>query len=292
MSRAHKDKIESLFRSAIMETLYPTLVVNLAAVKQKQQAAWSAGDYAIIGTTLQIVGETLCEALDLRAGARVLDVCAGNGNATLAAARRWCDVISTDYVGALLERAQARASAEGLAVQFKEADAENLPFADASFDVVLSTFGVMFTPNQERAARELVRVCKSGGKIGLSNWTPTGFIGELFRLIARYLPPPAGIKPASLWGTEARLRELFGERFASLETTRKHFIFRYRSPQHWLDTFRTYYGPMQKTFSALDASQQSSLADDLIQLAQQFNNTSDGTMVVPSEYLEVVIRLR
>ncbi|MDO8770341.1 MAG: class I SAM-dependent methyltransferase [Burkholderiaceae bacterium] len=275
-----------------METLSPPLAIDLVAVKQKQQAAWSAGDYAVIGTTLQIVGESLCEALDLRAGAHVLDVAAGNGNATLAAARRWCDVVSTDYVAALLERAQARASADGLAVQFQQADAENLPFADASFDVVLSTFGVMFTPNQEQAARELARVCKPGGQIGLANWTPPGFIGELFKLIGRYIPPPAGVKPASLWGTEERLRELFGERIATLDTTRKNFMFRYRTPQHWLDTFRTYYGPMQKAFSAVDAAQQESLAADLLRLAQQFNRASDGAMVVPGEYLEVVIKRR
>ena len=273
-----------------ISTLPP--VADLAAVKQKQQAAWSAGDYAVIGTTLQIVGETLCEALDLRAGARVLDVAAGNGNATLAAARRWCDVVSTDYVGALLERGKARASAEGLAVQFEEADAENLPYADASFDVVLSTFGVMFTPNQDRAASELARVCKPGGQIGLASWTPSGFIGELFKLIGRYIPPPAGVKSASLWGTEARLRELFGQRIATLDAARKHFVFRYRTPQHWLDTFRTYYGPMHKAFGAVGAAQQESLAADLIRLAQQFNRASDGAMVVPGEYLEVVIRTR
>lgn len=275
-----------------METLSPPPAIDLVAVKQKQQAAWSAGDYAVIGTTLQIVGETLCEALDLRAGARVLDVAAGNGNATLAAARRWCDVVSTDYVAALLERGQARASADGLAVQFQQADAENLPFADASFDVVLSTFGVMFTPDQARAASELARVCKPGGQIGLANWTPPGFIGELFKVIGRYVPPPAGVKPASLWGTEERLRELFGERLATLDTTRKHFVFRYRTPQHWLDTFRTYYGPMQKAFGAVGPEQQESLAADLIRLVQQFNRATDGAMVVPGEYLEVVIRTR
>ncbi len=275
-----------------METLSPSPAIDLVAVKQKQQAAWSAGDYAVIGTTLQIVGETLCEALDLRAGSHVLDVAAGNGNATLAAARRWCDVVSTDYVGALLERGQARASAEGLAVQFREADAENLPFADASFDVVLSTFGVMFTPHQERAASELARVCKPGGKIGLANWTPSGFIGELFKLIARYLPPPPGVRSASLWGTEDRLHELFGERITSLDISRKHFVFRYRTPQHWLDTFRTYYGPMQKAFGAVAPNQQESLAADLLQLVQQFNRAADGAVVVPSEYLEVVIKTR
>lgn len=275
-----------------METIPPPPVVDLAAVKLKQKAAWSAGDYAVIGTTLQIVGENLCEALDLRAGERVLDVAAGNGNATLAAARRWCDVVSTDYVGALLERGQARASAEGLDIRFEEADAENLPYADASFDVVLSTFGVMFTPNQERAASELARVCQPGGQIGLANWTPSGFIGQLFKVIGRYIPPPAGVKPPSLWGTEERLRELFGEHIAKLDAVRRNFVFRYRTPQHWLETFRTYYGPMNKAFGAVNAAQQESLAADLIQLVQQFNRATDGAMLVPSEYLEVVIRRR
>lgn len=275
-----------------MDTLSPAPAIDLVALKQKQQATWSAGDYAVIGTTLQIVGETLCEALDLRAKERVLDVAAGNGNATLAAARRWCDVVSTDYVGALLVRGQARASAEGLAVQFKEADAENLPYTDGSFDVVLSTFGVMFTPNQERAASELARVCRPGGKIGLANWTPPGFIGELFKLIGRYVPPPAGVKSAALWGTEDRLRELFGESIATLETSHRNFVFRYRTPQHWLDTFRTYYGPMQKAFGAVDAAQQEALAADLLYLVRQFNRADDGAMVVPGEYLEAVIKVR
>ena len=275
-----------------METLSPPPVVDFVAVKQKQQLAWSAGDYAVIGTTLQIVGENLCESLDLRAGQRVLDVAAGNGNATLAAARRWCDVVSTDYVGALLERGRMRASAEGMAVQFEVADAENLPYPDASFDIVVSTFGVMFTPDQERAASELARVCKPGGKIGMANWTPTSFIGELFKLIGRYIPPPAGIKSPSLWGTEERLRVLFGERVDTLVTERKHFVFRYRSPQHWFDTFRTYYGPMQKAFMAVGADKQESFSADVIKLVQHFNRTADGSMVVPSEYLEVVIKLR
>lgn len=279
-----------------METLMqPTItppVADFLAVKQKQQVAWSTGDYAVIGTTLQIVGENLCEALDLRAGQRVLDVAAGNGNATLAAARRWCDVVSTDYVGALLERGRARASAEGMAIQFEEADAENLPYPDASFDVVLSTFGVMFTPDQERAAGELARVCKPGGKIGLANWTPTSFIGELFRLIGRYIPPPAGIKSPSLWGTEEHLRVLFGKRIDTLKTERKNFVFRYRSPQHWFDTFRTYYGPMQKAFIAVGADKQASFSADVFKLVQHFNRAVDGSMVVPSEYLEVVLKIR
>lgn len=264
----------------------PVAAPDLAAVKARQQAAWSSGDYAVVGTTLQIVGESLCEALDLRAGQRVLDVAAGNGNATLAAARRWCDVVSTDYVPALLERAKARAAAEGLAIQFAQADAENLQFEDGAFDVVVSTFGVMFTPDQEKAASEMARVCRPGGKIGLANWTPASFIGELFKVMGRYIPPPAGVKPPSLWGTEERLRELFDGRVAA---TRKNFMFRYRSPRHWLDTFRTYYGPMHKAFGALDTARQASLEGDILALVKSFNTATDGTMLVPGEYLEVVI---
>lgn len=274
--------------SAIISVISPT--VDLAAVKSKQQAAWSAGDYAVVGTTLQIVGESLCEALDVRAGERVLDVAAGNGNATLAAARRWCNVVSTDYVPSLLERGRARASAEGLPVQFEQADAENLPFTDHSFDVVLSTFGVMFTPDQEKAAAEMARACKPGGRIGLANWTPTSFIGELFKLMGKYVTPAAGVKSPALWGTEARLHELFGERLDSIAIERRDFVFRYHSATHWLEVFRTFYGPMHKAFGALDAEQQEALAADLIALAERFNRTTDGTLVAPSEYLEVVIK--
>ena len=267
----------------------PAPAIDLATVKSRQQAAWSAGDYAVVGTTLQIVGESLCEALDLCAGQKVLDVAAGNGNATLAAARRWCDVTSTDYVPALLERGRVRASAEGLAVQFREADAENLPFENEAFDVLVSTFGVMFTPNQEKAAGELARVCKVGGKIGLANWTPGSLIGELFKLIGRYVPPAAGLRSPALWGTEERLRELFGDSIASMQCERKHFVFRYRSAEHWLETFRTYYGPMQKTFGALEAGRQEALGRDLLQLAARFNRAGEGALIAPSEYLEVVI---
>jgi ubiquinone/menaquinone biosynthesis C-methylase UbiE len=264
--------------------------VDLAAVKSKQQAAWSAGDYAIVGTTLQIVGESLCEALDLHAGERVLDVAAGNGNATLAAARRWTDVVSTDYVPALLERGRTRAGAEGLPVKFEQADAERLPYSDASFDVVMSTFGVMFTPDQEQAAAEMARVCKPGGRIGLANWTPGSFIGELFKLMGRYIPPAAGLKSPALWGTEPRLRELFGRWTDGIAVEPRHFAFRYRSPAHWVQVFRTYYGPMHKAFAALDAAKQDSLATDLVALAERFNRATDGSLVAPSEYLEVVIR--
>jgi SAM-dependent methyltransferase len=265
---------------------------DLDALKARQHGAWSSGDYAIVGTTLQIVGEELCESLDVRAGQTVLDVAAGNGNATLAAARRWCDVMSTDYVPSLLERGKARAAADGLSVGFKEADAEALPFADASFDTVISTFGVMFTPNQDVAASELVRVCKSGGKIGLANWTPAGFIGQVFKTLGGYLPPPAGAKSPALWGTKARLDEMFAASASDIKLTPKHFVFRYRSPQHFLDIFRSYYGPVLKAFAALDAAKQNGLQGDLLALIATMNRSGDGTMVVPSEYLEVIVTKR
>ena len=262
---------------------------DLAAVKARQQGAWSSGDYAVVGTTLQIVGEELCEALDIRAGQKVLDVAAGNGNISLAAARRWCDVIATDYVPALLEKAGERAAAERLQIEFREADAEALPFKDRSFDVVVSTFGVMFTPDHEKAATELMRVCKPGGKIGLANWTPDGFIGQLFKTIGKYLPPPAGVKSPALWGTSARINELFGSQASSIKVESRHFVFRYRSPQHWLDIFKTYYGPVLKTFAGLQPSAQAALTGDIIALIDRFNRSGHGSMVVPSEYLEIVI---
>ena len=262
---------------------------DLAAVKTKQQATWASGDYALIGATLQIVGESLCEAMDLRAGQRVLDVAAGNGNVTLAAARRWCDVTSTDYVPALLERGRARGEAEGWPIEFREADAEALPFKDASFDAVVSTFGVMFTPNQEKAAAEMLRVCKSGGKIGLANWTPDGFIGQLFKIVGKHMPPPAGVKSPALWGTRARLDELFGARASAIEAPARNFVFRYRSAQHWIDVFRAYYGPVHKLFGALPPDGQKTLHEDITALIGRLNTARDGTMVVPGEYLEAVI---
>jgi ubiquinone/menaquinone biosynthesis C-methylase UbiE len=264
---------------------------DLATLKSRQQAAWSSGDYAVVGTTLQIVGEGLCEALDVRAGQSVLDVAAGNGNAALAAARRGCDVVASDYVPQLLQRAGERAHAERLALDLQVADAEALPFAAAGFDAVVSTFGVMFTPDQERAAAEMVRVCRPGGKIGLANWTPEGFIGQLFKTLGMHLPPPAGVKSPALWGTRARIVELFGEHAAAIETTRRHFVFRYRSAEHWLDVFATFYGPTLKAFAALEPAGQALLRNDLIALAGRFNRSGDGTMVVPSEYLETVVTL-
>jgi ubiquinone/menaquinone biosynthesis C-methylase UbiE len=262
---------------------------DLAALKARQHSAWSSGDYAVVGTTLQIVGEQLCEALDIRAGQKVLDVAAGNGNATLAAARRWCEVVSTDYVPSLLERGRRRATADGFSIEFKEADAESLGFADESFDAVISTFGVMFTPNQDQAASELLRVCRSGGKIGLANWTPQGFIGQVFKTLGQYLPPPAGTKSPALWGTPARIEEMFGAAARSINIEPRHFVFRYRSPEHFLEIFRSYYGPILKAFAALDESNQRKLASDLLALIGRMNRAEDGTMVVPGEYLEIVM---
>jgi len=265
---------------------------DLAALKTRQQAAWSSGNYAIVGSTLQIVGEELCEALDLKSGSKVLDVAAGNGMATLAAARRWCDVTSTDYVPALLERGRARAEAEGWTIAFQEADAENLPFEPNSFDVVLSTFGVMFTPNQDKAASELLRVCKPKGQIGLANWTPDGFIGQVFKTLGKYLPPPPGAKSPALWGTRARLTEMFDAEASSVRAESRVFNFRYRSPEHFLEVFKTFYGPVLKAFAALDPAKQEELHDDLHALIVRMNRATNGAMVVPSEYFEIVITKR
>ncbi len=273
---------------ALSENRAPT-PIDLKALKARQQGAWSSGDYAVVGTTLQIVGEELCEALDIRAGQKVLDVAAGNGNVSLAAARRWCDVVATDYVPALLERARERAVAERLDIEFREADAEALPFPDGSFDVVVSTFGVMFTPDQDRAAAELARVCRSGGKIGLANWTPEGFIGQLFKTIGKHVAPPAGARSPALWGTRARIAELFEPHAASIWSAPRSFVFRYRSPAHWLETFRGYYGPLLKTFAALPPASQAALQQDLLALLGQFNRSGDDSVVVPSEYLEIVV---
>lgn len=264
-------------------------LTNFTPLKAKQQAAWASGDYAVIGTTLQIVGERLAEACDLRWDERVLDVAAGNGNATLAAARRGCRVTSTDYVQALLDRGAERAAAERLDVAFQVADAEALPFADGSFDAVLSTFGVMFTPDQAQAANELARVCRSGGRIGLASWTPTGFIGRIFKVLGKHLPPPAGTRPPSLWGDAEHLRALFGDAAGEVRTRLETFAFRYRSPAHFIDVFRTWYGPVHKAFASLDADQGAALERDLGELLGELNSAGPGALVIQGEYLEAVI---
>jgi ubiquinone/menaquinone biosynthesis C-methylase UbiE len=265
---------------------------DFAALKRRQQGVWATGDYSVVGTTLQIVGENLCEAIDLRPGWTVLDVAAGNGNATLAAARRGADVTSTDYVPSLLDAARRRAESERLAVHFQEADAENLPFPDGSFDVVLSTFGVMFTPDQEKAAAEMLRVSKPGGRIGLANWTPDGFVGQMFKVIGKYSPPPDGVRSPARWGTLDGVQELFGSAGRIVASRLRRFQFRYRSAEEWLDVFRTYYGPMNRTFAALPSRRADQLRSDLLDLAQGANRSVDGALIVPSSYLEIVLERR
>ncbi len=260
---------------------------DLAAVKARQQAMWASGDYAVVGTTLQIVGESLCEAVDLASGSHVLDVACGNGNASLAAARRFGNVTGIDYVPELVNRAAERAKAERLDIRFLEGDAENLPFGDAEFDVALSTFGIMFVADQERAAREVVRVVKPGGKIGLASWTPEGFIGQFLKTVVKYVPAPPGVVSPIAWGTEARLRELF-PRTRGIRTERKHFVFRYESTEHFVEIFRRFYGPTVKAYEKLDPEAQGRLTADITELASKFRRPS-ASFVVPSEYLEVVI---
>jgi SAM-dependent methyltransferase len=276
------------FIASTMTTLDKPATPDFAAIKQRQQATWASGDYAVVGTSLQIVGETLAEAADIRAGERVLDVAAGNGNATLAAARRHADVTSTDYVASLLDKGRERARAEGLAVHFQQADAEALPFDDASFDAVLSTFGVMFAPDHATSARELLRVTRPGGRIGLANWTPASFIGQVFKAIGAHVPPPAGLKSPALWGSREHLTELFG-RGASIGAQERVFNFRYRSPAHWVQVFRDFYGPTHKAFAALDAKAQQALERDLVALLEARNVGGASSLVVPSEYLEVIV---
>jgi ubiquinone/menaquinone biosynthesis C-methylase UbiE len=263
--------------------------VDFAAIKQRQQATWASGDYGTIGMRLQIVGESLAEAVDLRADERVLDVAAGNGNASLAAARRYTRVTSTDYVPELLDKGAVRARAEGLDIEFQVADAETLPFADGAFDVALSTFGVMFTPEPVRAARELKRVVRGGGRIGLANWTPEGFIGELFRVIAAHVPPPSGLQSPMLWGSEPRIVELFGPQATDVRCARRQYHFRYRSAAHWIEVFRDFYGPTHKAYAALDPARRVRLTEDLTALLERRNVGGPDSLVVPGEYLEVVI---
>lgn len=259
------------------------------AIKQKQHAMWASGNYSKVGSTLQITGESLCEAMDLSSGESVLDVAAGNGNVTLAAARRYCRVTSTDYVQELLNQGRARAEADGLRVDYQQADAEKLPFANTYFDNVVSTFGVMFAPNQAQAAAEMLRVCRPGGKIGLANWTPDGFIGRLFKIVGRYVAPPTGVQSPAAWGTQEFLQKHFGHSADDIAVTTKAYVFRYLSTEHWLDIFRNYYGPVHKAFNALSSEQQHALAQDITQLINELNLAKDGSVKVPSTYLEVVI---
>ena len=270
-------------------TTVVTPAPDYPAIKAKQNAAWASGDYARIGVTLQIVGESLAETMDLRPGASVLDVAAGNGNATLAFARRMCTVTSTDYVDTLLARGRARAEAEGLDVTYELADAEQLPFNDSTFDAVVSTFGVMFAPNQDKAAGELLRVCRPNGKIGLANWTPAGFIGEVFKTLGKHVAPPIGVNSPARWGTESWIAQTFGPQARTIAVENRVFVFRYPSPERFIEVFRAFYGPVHKAFLALDTAGQSALAGDLLDTVARFNTATDGSMRAPSDYAEVII---
>jgi len=265
---------------------------DFTALKSRQQITWASGDYAVIGTTLQIVGEQLAEACDLRWDERVLDVAAGNGNATLAAARRGCKVTSTDYVASLLDRGAERAKAERLDVRFMVQDAEALTFDDGTFDAVLSTFGVMFAPDHARVASELARVCRSGGRIGVANWTPESLVGQMFKALGRQIPPPAGLQPPALWGVETHVRSLFGDQASAITVTPRSFNFRYRSAAHFIEVFRTWYGPVHKAFAALPGEKAAALEHDLTELLNGLNRGGAGSLVVPSEYLEIVVSRR
>jgi SAM-dependent methyltransferase len=263
--------------------------MDIATIKQRQQATWASGDYSAVGTRLLPTAELLCEAVDLRAGERVLDVACGNGNAALAAARRFCQVTGIDYVPALLERARRRADAEGLEVTFQEADAEDLPFADGSFDAVLSTCGAMFAPDQERTAGELLRVCRPGGRVGMVNWTPDSYVAELFRAIGRHLPPPPGVRPPVEWGSEERLRELFGPEVA-ISAPRRSFLWRFPSPEHQAEFFATFYGPTNRALAALGSDRAAALKAEMVETVRRFNVSDDDTLVLRMDYLEAVIR--
>ncbi len=272
-------------------TTQGTHEVDYEAIKQVQQRIWSAGDFAIVATTSVIVGEELCEAVDVLPGERVLDVACGSGNAALAAARRaWGNTVGVDYVPELLDHGRARAKVERLEAEFVEGDAERLPFAAASFDVVLSTFGVMFAPDQERAAAELLRVCRPGGRIGLACWTAEGLVGQMFMAMAKHVPPPPGVAPPVLWGTEDRLRELLGEGISSLEIAKREFNYRYRSAEHFLEFSRRYFGPVKMAMERLDETGREAVAAEIAEVVERFNRAGERALVAPGEYLEVVAR--
>jgi ubiquinone/menaquinone biosynthesis C-methylase UbiE len=263
--------------------------VDLEAIKQVQQKIWSEGDFSMVAGTVILTGEKLAEALDILPGDRVLDVACGSGNATLPAARRaWGNTVGLDYVPELLERGRERAAAERLEVEFVEGDAEDLPFDDAEFDVVLSSYGAMFAPDQQKAADELLRVCKPGGRIGMANWTPDGYVGQMFATTVKHAPLPPGVLPPTLWGTEDRLRELFGDRVSSIDLVREEIVFRFRSPAHWLEFFRTYMGPTKAAFERVGPEGEDALASDLLGLIERFNTAGERAMRVPSEYLQVI----
>ena len=262
--------------------------VDFAAVTGRQQKGWSRGDYGRIGSLRSWMGESLVRQLDVHAGDRVLDVAAGNGNASLPAARRFADVLATDYVPELLDEAQRRADADGLALRTQVADAQALPFPDGEFDVVMSTIGAMFAPDQEAVASELARVCRSGGQIGMANWTPDSMVGDMFRTVASYVPPPPGVQPAVAWGSQERVTALLGPQVKDLQIRQQTCAFRFPSSQACLDYFRTWYGPTVAAFGALPEADQKRLETELVAVFDKHSTSGDGTLAMDVPYLEIV----
>ncbi|MEX0347178.1 MAG: class I SAM-dependent methyltransferase [Rhizobiaceae bacterium] len=265
---------------------------NYVKWNERLNKSWSSVDYARIGVRLQITGEKLAEAADFTPGSKVLDIAAGNGNASLAVARRFCEVTSTDYVQSLLDKGRERAEAEDLDIEFMIADAQDLPFADNSFDGIISTFGSMFAPDQRATAAELIRVCRPGGKIALASWTPRSFIGRLCRLVGSHMSASPGFKAPANWGRDEWLTEHFGAASSSMNLVRKEYNWRYHSAEHFLDYFRTYYGLVHKAFEKVGPEGEQLLAHDILSLVHEFNVADDGTVRMPSEYTQAVIVLR
>jgi SAM-dependent methyltransferase len=263
-------------------------MVNLGDVTRRQQATWASGDFHKIGVSQVIVGERLCDEIPITYGQRVLDVACGSGNTALAAARRGAEVTGLDYVPALLERAAVRAQAEGLVMELVEGDAQALQFDDGSFDVVLSTFGAMFAPDQQKVADELLRVCRPGGIVGMANWTPGSFVDDLFRVTAQFAPPPPGVRPATEWGRGVRLHELFGERVISLHLSDQVTCQRVPSTDGWIELMRSYYGPTHKTFAALDAESAELYTERLREVINRYNRATDGTVMTAQHYVNVI----
>jgi len=264
-------------------------MADFSAVKERQKKTWATGDFAMIGWNTVFPGELACEALQLRAGHKLLDVATGSGNVALSAARRNCDVVGIDYVPELIERARARADAESLPVRFEVADCEQIPFPDKSFDRVLSIYGSMFAPDQEKAAAELIRVCRTGGQIGMANWTPDGFWGQTFGLVGKYVPPPAGVRPPPEWGTEKRLKELFSAATSLMKINKRSALFRYRDNAHWIDVFKTWFGPIMLVLEKLDGKGRLDFLRELDDTLTRFNVSGDDTLVISADYLEVAI---
>jgi ubiquinone/menaquinone biosynthesis C-methylase UbiE len=265
---------------------------DLASLKHGQQRIWASGDYAAVAARIQLIAERLIDVADIPAGSSVLDVATGSGNAAIAAARSDCAVTGIDYVPSLLERARARAAAEGLDVQFSEGDAESLPFDDGSFDAVVSVLGVMFTPDQESAASELLRVVRPGGTIALANWTPSSFVGEMLRTVGRRVPPPAGVRSPLEWGTEPRLAKLLGGGVSELTVRERQFVFRFRSVETFVAFFRAHYGPVHTAFAKLDEDGQAGLERELAEVATRHHRPAGASLAIPSDYVEVIATRR